>query len=705
MIRAMLLYDFLGQRVLFGETHALTYEEAVTRLRTISVEANLGALTCVGDATFYRKEGGKWVKEVQPPTSASLLELFHPGAHPPSAVAQRPYRSTQLYRQYTHERRLLQAFLRGSRERGDVLTTDHLVNYVMEKRSLNAWDTMTAVVEGLIGGVELSFLSQTSADGRVVTGRLRLTCGTASDRLVETVDVTERVGVLPALLLLCGNAVRSVTKERVDWDYLQTLLQPTLWDGRFPAYTPEYYYAPNFLGELLQGVCGKYTCRYETVLPAASDVGDAQKMEGRVRTVFYTSDPFIAPTGGAAEGPLQDTLTECRLSVACLTGVHNGAEEGFLLGIGRGRTRKEAWWAASCAALNANFPSVVAQLEDYKQFCEWRRDPGMLLTLGAPFGLRMRHSSRVSEGHTVWAECAPPPTIAPASVIHAYGAATSWTYSATAATPAASFAAVMDEMRRRLKVKRADNPPFALWEDSNHYRKSVWHALCGAVAIASKGKSVTVQFEFAATADPTSADFTLHLVRERLVKLRVQKETSRYEWRKDQQILLTLTSTQVTELIHGGKAEHSMLHFFLVTVPLLLRHTLLAAAPPAHVRQETNLLLLLQGQYGLEGRPLSLKRRIVWCVKQWTGCPCAVQVRRGGDGGWSATLTVQVPRYERRVENTDRPGRRTVCLAVTEGRTADRAEHALWRLLCQTWGVPLHKEADASDGILSDLFL
>ncbi|KAK7195099.1 hypothetical protein NESM_000433100 [Novymonas esmeraldas] len=261
--------------------------------------------------------------------------------------------------------------------------------------------------------------------------------GAASPLLITAMRPAS--GVLPALTQLCRRALEHLyAGAHHNASLLLIRLLPPLhvlvgWcasaaplftdaDGGYPPYEARFYAAPKLLGELLQGVAGKYTCSYG--VPTHADCTRAQASWGARRsrdavrsgaastvasTTFFTSLPLHVDAmaasdivqgqygGGSGSGSSRTSrapAVECTLQLerplGCV-GLSPLSSQppspmkslatptcALLLGRGVGRTKREAWRSAAWQALRLQFPEVVAQLEAHRDAAEMQQHPTQL---------------------------------------------------------------------------------------------------------------------------------------------------------------------------------------------------------------------------------------------------------------------------------------------------------------------------------------
>ncbi|GET87588.1 hypothetical protein, conserved [Leishmania tarentolae] len=286
---------------------------------------------------------------------------------------------------------------------------------------------------------ETQWLSET----RVTESPLLCRSGTVTLTTAQAVS-----GIFPALALLCRRAFEYIYSE-ARYAPLVSILPPLsdilAWcaeaapifadtGGGYLPYDARVYAAPKLLGELLQGVAGKYKCSYhipplhDSVARAASgvvcgegcaEVQREKEVAAQPSTIFYTSKPIHVDTttSGHAAGRrhagcfAKPPTVACTLYLESLLG--NGASPSvpvvsptcpgpvatsFVLGHGVGRTKREAWRSAAWQALRLQFPAVLAQLEAYREVSELLQRPAQLN--------RLVRSSGV-DPNSVWGSVAP----------------------------------------------------------------------------------------------------------------------------------------------------------------------------------------------------------------------------------------------------------------------------------------------------------
>ncbi|KAI5687206.1 hypothetical protein MNV84_02355 [Leishmania braziliensis] len=239
-------------------------------------------------------------------------------------------------------------------------------------------------------------------------------------------------GLFPALVLLCRRALQHIytmaryaplvsifppISDVLAWCAAAAPLFGSAEDG-YPPYDARFYAAPKLLGELLQGVAGKYRCSYNIPPPrhaatsaaCGGDCGEecaevvrnekvAAIAAAQPSTIFYTSKPIHIDATAAKDATQQQhgsyfaepPAVACTLYLESLLG--HGASSSvsavspacpapavtqFVLGHGVGRTKREAWRSAAWQALRLQFPAVLAQLESYRDVSELLQRPAQL---------------------------------------------------------------------------------------------------------------------------------------------------------------------------------------------------------------------------------------------------------------------------------------------------------------------------------------
>lgn len=259
--------------------------------------------------------------------------------------------------------------------------------------------------------------------------------------------VSRKEGILPTITALCEQALTLAYRflplsecflplsrlryvlEEAEPLLPNTLLPPEWAQHRshklFPPYDPCFYFPPNLLNEVLQGICGKYSATYALLSPTTVRSSEAKEKASVLRGTWYeqheargiseTPDPVfyaraVPPsllgrgnqdiqTGRApfrrhdAQGETEEDCREptplrvcCRLHIACLAGTYyNGVAskaygddseifEPFYIGVGEGGSKREAWRVAALNALRTNFPQVFCQLDPWRDSCDVRRN-------------------------------------------------------------------------------------------------------------------------------------------------------------------------------------------------------------------------------------------------------------------------------------------------------------------------------------------
>ncbi|KPA76112.1 hypothetical protein ABB37_07884 [Leptomonas pyrrhocoris] len=548
MTRAMLFYDFLGQRVLFAETHASDVVDAVARLDALAMEVNhihqdvpmpvsaargrpLRSISHWQQWRVAREHLERAVKSLAAPaasttSSAMGMSVAATSPAPSSLMLQHLLRccidscANEVSALWTVvdvlARVALPTPLRSASSTGvvdnssaDVLT----VHYTPDSSSTEERaGGVAAAVADRIGGDEEELLwlgrrhvpwrsrplGKETAPPPAGVVELRLdtqaftfsgSACTASKESARSVSFRCRVdplcssdsscdggdgsagqaftGVLPALTVLCRAALRYVwakvneschaianqlpsIEELLGWCMTADPVLAREADG-FPPFEARFYAAPKLLGELLQGIAGKYSCSYSAVLPNANSAdtttkGGCPKVDidalsapasftatlVQPSTVFYRSEVLLVnPHNTGVEeaeddgGPWSASsrhaaaqsappCVECTLFIdgimrSCNNSISHRpylpssfgspaasskpvtTTAGYVLGRGVGRTKREAWRSAAWQALRLQFPLALAQMEVLRDVTELTQHPDQLSLL----------SQRKNDGSTV----------------------------------------------------------------------------------------------------------------------------------------------------------------------------------------------------------------------------------------------------------------------------------------------------------------
>ncbi|KAG8346184.1 hypothetical protein TRVL_02995 [Trypanosoma vivax] len=416
MVRAMLFYDFYGQRVLFAETHANTAQEAVRRVNQLAVSLNV-------------------------PRSDNLRcrQVVHSRDESSSRPCSR-WKATSGVPVDSEVSVLLHALALNAQAKPRLLFVD-------------ISDRMSTYIEGII---EVHVPS----------------CG-----IRAAASVGESCGLLPAAIFACREALRQtkLSAEEVDAILRDAAnASPLIPRDGFPQFNARFYTPTNLLGELLQGVVCRYDCKYTI---------DAQKCE-----------------------------IVCLLYVASIAGYENSASHSvpFPLGVGRGRSKREAWKAASAQALRHNFPDFCKQQERHKALSELNLRPDQMALLGccSGGGFAIAFSRRSAEDGTDF-ECVISSEQSKRQTTGRKGAHVIVVHHAARAVDAyigAVDSLLLLRQQRSTEFKadvsakyvedglftRSDGIKlvFTKWDPTSNYGKSVWHACCGALGVALGGKLV-----------------------------------------------------------------------------------------------------------------------------------------------------------------------------------------------------------------------
>ncbi|RNF19564.1 uncharacterized protein Tco025E_04098 [Trypanosoma conorhini] len=595
IIRAMLFYDFCGQRVLFAETHAATLWRAVRHVNELAVSLNVP----------------------------------EQDAFPPPVRLQRDSRGFNITPGgFDSEAGLLLRALVGATR------SNARVCFVRTNDAAATW---------LEGTVEV----------QVPLRQIRCAA-----------SVTRARGVIPTLVAACHEALRVAAGEEAAGAALRSAQDagPLIPRDNFPHFSARFYTPVNLLGEVLQGVAGKYHCTYT--------------IDSHTREVV------------------------CLLHVAALAGYGNAAPERvpFPLGLGRGRNKRIAWATAAAQALRTNFPSVLQQVERHKQLCELLHRPDDLWRLGCCEGFTFavaRNMDALSGGGGY--KC----TVVPQNPFQLQEV------NATAATSDAdppkvllehcadrgvdAYLTAADALLDRLRQQRQDptsvavaDDAFTLWDPTANYGKSAWHACCGALGVAFDGR-VSLRFE-GGRGDAWD--------RESEAPLRVQlvvRTWSPADKRVLETPLHTLHERRIIEYSclaglneEGGPSAE---HLLFASTRLLAEAT--SKYADEHTRKSLGRLLRLLRRLREEEQccvRLSAKRRLESCAELTLGCQCRVVVRQLACGMVAAELGMWLPGQSR----TSRvPVVLSACKEPTTTKALKRLEDKVRRVVDSLWATML----------------
>nr|CCC91718.1 unnamed protein product [Trypanosoma congolense IL3000] len=209
IIRAMLFYDFCGQRVLFAETHATTVDEAVRRVNELAVSLNIPKC------------------DKFPLRSEQRISRNTTGA---AAIGYRAASTTCI---------------------------DSEVAVLLEAL------TATTRVQP-----RLCFVGTSDAASPFVEGVVEVLVPHYSIR--ATAVVKKSYGIIPSLVVACRQALKEFFSVVTDVapSAIESSLQraadaaPLIPRDGFPHFDARFYTPTNLLGELLQGVVCRYDCTY-----------------------------------------------------------------------------------------------------------------------------------------------------------------------------------------------------------------------------------------------------------------------------------------------------------------------------------------------------------------------------------------------------------------------------------------------------------
>jgi hypothetical protein len=336
LARAMLFYDFWGQRLLFAETHHFAVGVAVQRLDMLAVQLNAPRDEPVKRVLRQRQRNCGDGVSAQPCSSPVMEQsdisilaeaIARYSAHSMPAVA-----------------------LHGDPQNLSALSespADHLA------RSRCMLVVAAHCGPDIQAAVQLTEPVIFSASGQGPLQALRGVLRTAWRSLV--VHHGAALANSPALMA----AIKRVEADALDQS-------PCFERDEFPAFNPQFYTPPNLLGELLQGVCARYEAEYE-VAP-----------KGAFRCRLY-----LTSLAGCKLRSKEQKRGEQGLPPRFKGNnvVEHDAEEGFTIGRGEGKDKATAWQAAAAAALRANFPLQVEELQIFRDMHNLRFDPRKLAQL------------------------------------------------------------------------------------------------------------------------------------------------------------------------------------------------------------------------------------------------------------------------------------------------------------------------------------
>ncbi|AAZ12705.1 hypothetical protein, conserved [Trypanosoma brucei brucei TREU927] len=572
IVRAMLFYDFLGQRVLFAETHAPTVEEAVRRVNELAVLLNMPDCD-----NFPRRPGGCVTRGK---TSGAAI--------------------------------------------GYCATTDMHVDSEVAAL-LEALETTTRTQP------RVCFVSTGAPSSPCVEGVVEVLVSQYDIRTTATVK--ESRGVIPSLSLACREALRIAARvvPGVGALNVESLLQvaadaaPLLPRDGFPHFDARFYTPANLLGELLQGVAGRYDCT-------------------------YTSDT----TAGEIV---------CSLHIHKISIYENSAHASpfFLLGVGRGRTKRDAWAAAAVQALRGNFPEFQQQLDRHRALCELLLRPNDLFLLGLTSGFTVTVSRRAEELGGGF-EC----RVKSVQSVTASGDGdrTSELVITRNATHAAhAYIEAVDSLLLSLRrdgrggvvdYSSTGGGGFARWDPTSNYAKSVWHACYGALGVAVGGK-VALRFERVCEDDGDYRNNVPVVVRLVVRTLTPEKndETGGKDgdgtrWRTAETGIVSVHQHCIAGYNHLAGASRgrpaSGGHVLFVSTRLLSEAV--EKYVDNHTREEMGWLLsLLQWRKGENNNcpRLNIKRRIELLVELTFGCQCRVVVNPSNGASLVAQAGIWLP--------------------------------------------------------------
>ncbi|CUF54570.1 Hypothetical protein, putative [Bodo saltans] len=280
-----------------------------------------------------------------------------------------------------------------------------------------------------------------------------------------------------------------------------------------------FYTPTNLLAEALQGLCSKYDAHYETC------------------SITESPNTFV----GDRAAPSDDSFSKscvgfrCVLTIASVGGLtlpmpkyaYAQQQRGggdFVIGVGTGYSKTQAWRAAAVAALKRHFPQLLEQKNALAELSDTLTTsslgPSIRLELGFGLGMpnfifgsrfvrqdiasdeapRRRFESvcRVATSSKSRSDVSPHATND--ETVDGDSPSASFWFETTAETDGVAFVKAVRELQTRWKVAVAEHvqvaaaataeqhPMFHRWDMTSNYTKSFLHAHFGALGVALKGK-------------------------------------------------------------------------------------------------------------------------------------------------------------------------------------------------------------------------
>jgi hypothetical protein len=288
---------------------------------------------------------------------------------------------------------------------------------------------------------------------------------------------------------------------------------PCLPRDDFPMLVDAAFYTPtNLLAEALQGLCPKYEAAYETCM--ITDTKLHHSALSHRSTVGFRCVLSITSVGG---------LSLPSVGVAAVP--QQPHHRAFVIGVGEGHSKTEAWRHAARSALAVHFPQLLEQkdaLSDLAPDVFQMISPEVRAEMGAPqfvFGSRRQLSDTAaqigassatnifgSQGiESVCRVFSSPLSALPKGPREDHSGLL---FECVGSTDAAAFVSAVKEVRRRVKCaisaqqqqRELENavsssnevpvsvPLFRNWDVTSNYTKSFLHVHLGALGVALKAK-------------------------------------------------------------------------------------------------------------------------------------------------------------------------------------------------------------------------
>ena len=460
--RAMLFYDFWGQRLLFAETHHFHEPHAVNRLNELAVQLNAPKDERLKKIVEKRQRNAPTTLVPSPALQNSDIAVL-----------------AEAITFFTMEKPVVSVL------------PSALGTFTQSSGMRSAHDLVLTCkcgpgISPLTFSTPISVSLSSAATPATNSSSSSASCRGPLQALRECLLSAWRSFVVhngPYVVNRQGPKIERMLRsvERRFFDE-----HPCFERDDFPAFNPMFYTATNILGELLQGVCAKYLCDYSVVKQGVFSC--------RLFLPYVVSCEVVSGPGASDESATSTS------------------SPGLTLATGEGPDQNEAWKAAALAALRMNFPLQWNELHTFRDAHDVLFDPRKLSVLhsGASSGVKFLFGHN-DGGDDIWRSdvcdqarffckiCCDDdktPSSSSSSILtEATGPTASNAYM-TATTK------LLQMIRHRVQVLEAEKPvssvfaakpPFHAWNDQTNFAKSVWHAKAAALSSTLKGDVINIE--------------------------------------------------------------------------------------------------------------------------------------------------------------------------------------------------------------------